>query len=536
LLLKHKMENSTNDVQQDHVVASDSSNGINSEDKNHQVFEVLKKQLSEKNLLLNKLKARAKAFVAESNTEKKKLTAAVKMLQTQLKQKVENETALGKRIVDLDAKLAEAKIAPKSVDTDSNSSSRAPGNNDNNNNKHTSDSSHVQLASLKKQVGQLKKENDEKDDLIQNIKNDKLQLEQLLRQGSGQQDVQLEALKQKLSNAEHDKERAENKKNRIKIELDSVVKQKTEIDDQNRKLESIIEVLKNEAKERKTATKAFKNQLTDQLSESKIKYGKVNEALHNTEAELQKMRDLFNSSQENLGKKRVEVANLIEEVSELKSEIVNFKEKHDILSKEKEISTKEIAFKIAKKEEELKSHKKKRMTAKTEIVAMAKKLETHQDLLRSTVQILKSDIAPKASEQILALKSLQNKIDELVKRLDVSYIANESQSSPIPSSKKRSSSDTKQRWQDEPKEVLSNVESEINLATDQITILGGKIERLQVAFENDQNDIVTPDRNKRRNSLDKSKPENCLSRLKSLISGGSNGRSNYAKVIDENEM
>ena len=50
---------------------------------------------------------------------------------------------------------------------------------------------------------------------------------------------QLEALKQKLSNAEHDKERAENKKNIIKIELDSVVKQKTEIDVQNRKLESM---------------------------------------------------------------------------------------------------------------------------------------------------------------------------------------------------------------------------------------------------------------------------------------------------------
>ena len=30
-------------------------------------------------------------------------------------------------------------------------------------------------------------------------------------------------------------------------------------------------------------------------------------------------------------------------------------------------------------------------------------------------------IAPKASEQILTLKSLQNKVDELVKRVDASY-------------------------------------------------------------------------------------------------------------------
>ena len=107
---------------------------------------------------------------------------------------------------------------------------------------------------MQKQIQKLIKDNDEKDDLIQNIKNDKLQLEQLLRQGSGQQDLQLEALKQKLSNAEHDKERAENKKNRIKIELDSVIKQKNDIDQENRNLEKTIELMKNEAKERKNKT------------------------------------------------------------------------------------------------------------------------------------------------------------------------------------------------------------------------------------------------------------------------------------------
>ena len=151
------------------------------------------------------------------------------------------------------------------------SSSTAPGNNDNNINQHTLDSSHVQLASLKKQVSQLKKENDEKDDLINNIKNDKLQLEQLLRQGSGQQDVQLEALKQKLSNAEHDKERAENKKNRIKIELDSVVKQKTEIEGQYFEQQNIkdkpIEINEEDVKENKT--KVEKPEKKDDLRKEK---------------------------------------------------------------------------------------------------------------------------------------------------------------------------------------------------------------------------------------------------------------------------
>ena len=521
---------------------SENMDMVTSPNSDVKMVETLKKQLSEKNLLLNKLKARAKAFVTESNVEKKKLTAAVKALQIQLKEKIEAESALGKRVADLSAKLAELELSSTNNNnnnniTTANSNTPPPTTTITNNN-----DAEIQL--LQKQIQKLTKDNDEKDDLIQNIKNDKLQLEQLLRQGSGQQDLQLEALKQKLSNAEHDKERAENKKNRIKIELDSVIKQKNDIDQENRNLEKTIELMKNEAKERKNKTKAFKNQLTDQLNESKVKYEKINESLHNTESELQKMTNLFNSSQENLRNKRVEVISLSEEIIELKSEIVKFKTKHEILSKEKEISTKEIAVKIAKKEEELKSHKKKRMTAKTEIVTMAKTLEKHQDLLRSTVHTLKITIAPKASEQILTLKSLQNKVDELVKRVDASYRANDATPSPLPSPKNRNNNNnnnntTKQRWQDEPGEVLSNVESEINFATDQIAVLGEKIKRLKLALENDDNNnnnsnMGTP--NKRRNSLDKNKSENCLSRLKSLINGGGNGRSNYAKVVDENEI
>ena len=60
---------------------------------------------------MNKLKARAKAFVTESNVEKKKLTAAVKALQIQLKEKIEAESALGKRVADLSAKIAELELS-----------------------------------------------------------------------------------------------------------------------------------------------------------------------------------------------------------------------------------------------------------------------------------------------------------------------------------------------------------------------------------------------------------------------------------------
>ena len=64
---------------------------------------------------------------------------------------------------------------------------------------------------------------------------------------------QLQALKQKLSNAEHDKETAENKKNKLKIELDSLIKQKNKMEAENRGLEAVIDKLKDEAKERKNS-------------------------------------------------------------------------------------------------------------------------------------------------------------------------------------------------------------------------------------------------------------------------------------------
>ena len=62
------------------------SGGNPSDSKNtkDEVIDSLRKQLNEKNLLLNKLKARAKEFVAESNGEKKKLTTAIRSLQKQL--------------------------------------------------------------------------------------------------------------------------------------------------------------------------------------------------------------------------------------------------------------------------------------------------------------------------------------------------------------------------------------------------------------------------------------------------------------------
>ena len=108
------------------------------------------------------------------------------------------------------------------------------------------------------------------------------------------------------------------------------------------------------------------------------------------------------------------------------------------------------------------------MTAKSEIVTMAKTLEKHQDLLRKTVNTLKTNIAPKASEQILALKSSQNKIDELIKRLDNSYIVSDStpmkRGGSLTSNQSMNSASSyktnKQRWQDEPGEALSNVQSE----------------------------------------------------------------------------
>ena len=519
--------------------APSAGNPSDSKNTKDEVIDSLRKQLNEKNLLLNKLKARAKEFVAESNSEKKKLTTAIRSLQKQLQVKVETETSLGKRVAELSEKLAELELL-KTSSKSSPASNTQTGNTINGNTNAISE-----IESLTKKLKVLQKENFEKEDLIKNIKEDKLQLEELLRQSSGQVDFQLQALKQKLSNAEHDKETAENKKNKLKIELDSLIKQKNKMEAENRGLEAVIDKLKDEAKERKNSMKAFKAQLTQKLEESQSKQEKLDELLKESKNEHEKMKGLFNSSQENLSNKRMEVQSLKEEVEELNADILKYKTKHAILSKENEISSKEIAVKIAQKEEELKSHKKKRMTAKTEIVTMAKNLEKHQDLLRTTVHTLKTNIAPKASEQILALKSSQNKIDELIKRLDNSYVVSDStprkREGSLTSSQSMNSSSTyktnKQRWQDEPGEALSNVQSEMNLAIDQINVLNAKLKVLNDALDTSQSDESYAGGSlSMKSGIRKGRSETCLSRLRKVFSNDSGRARKYAKVIDENEI
>ena len=286
--------------------------------------------------------------------------------------------------------------------------------------------------------------------------------------------------------------------------------------------------------------KAFKAQLTQQLEESKSKQEKLDELLKESKNEHKKMKGLFNTSQENLSNKRMEVQSLKEEVEELNADILKYKTKHAILSKENEISSKEIAVKIAQKEEELKSHKKKRMTAKTEIVTMAKTLEKHQDLLRTTVNTLKTNIAPKASEQILALKSSQNKIDELIKRLDNSYVVSDStpmkRGGSLTSSESSNSSSTyktnKQRWQDEPGEALSNVQSEMNLAIDQINVLNAKLKVLNDALDTSQSDESYAGGSlSMKSGFRKGRSETCLSRLRRIFSNDSGRARKYAKVM-----
>ena len=159
---------------------------------------------------------------------------------------------------------------------------------------------------------------------------------------------------------------------------------------------------------------------------------------------------------------------------------------------------------------------------------------------------LKTNIAPKASEQILALKSSQNKVDELIKRLDNSYIV--SDSTPMKrggslksneSSNSASSYKTnKQRWQDEPGEALSNVQSEMNLAIDQINVLNAKLKVLNDALDTSQSDesYVGGSLPGMKSGFRKGRSETCLSRLRRIFSNDSGRARKYAKVIDENEI
>ena len=158
---------------------------------------------------------------------------------------------------------------------------------------------------------------------------------------------------------------------------------------------------------------------------------------------------------------------------------------------------------------------------------------------------LKTNIAPKASEQILALKSSQNKIDELIKRLDNSYVVSDStprkRGGSLTSSQSMTSNSTyktnKQRWQDEPGEALSNVQSEMNLATDQINVLNAKLKVLNDAIDTSQSDESYAGGSlSMKSGIRKGRSETCLSRLRKLFSNDSGRARKYAKVIDENEI
>ena len=181
---------------------------------------------------------------------------------------METETSLGKRVAELSEKLAELELLKTS-------SKSSPGfkhtNGEYNKRQHKCN---FRDRGLTKKLKVLKKENFEKEDLIKTLRRINCNWKSCYAKVVVV-DFQLQALKQKLSNAEHDKETAENKKNKLKIELDSLIRQKNKMDAENRALETVIDKLKDEAKERKNSMKAFKAQLTQQLEESKSKQEKL---------------------------------------------------------------------------------------------------------------------------------------------------------------------------------------------------------------------------------------------------------------------
>ena len=74
------------------------TSGVGDDDEVAKRLEALQKDLEAKDLLLNKLKERAKVFVQQSKGEKKQLEAKVKSLQDTLAKKVETEGLLAAKI------------------------------------------------------------------------------------------------------------------------------------------------------------------------------------------------------------------------------------------------------------------------------------------------------------------------------------------------------------------------------------------------------------------------------------------------------
>jgi chromosome segregation ATPase len=478
----------------------------------------LKGEVEEKTVLLNKLKARAKDFVNKSNTEKKQLQTEILSLKDQLKSKAETEVLLGSRVAELGAKCAELE-----------SGGGGGGG------KEAKETIQRLTGRCEALMAQLT-----------TSKNEMVELEKQISAGENRGEVQVGALRQKLSNAEHDRDRAENMKRKVKEELKIAIAQRTGLEEENNSLKSRVDALKAGAKDRKRTTKAFVDELNARLE-------KTEEALRGKERDLAEclssnasQKDALGALSTQLEEERSKAESVEEKCAELDAQIESIRLSHESLSKEKEKSSLETKEAIAKKELELQSHKKKRLTAKSEIVNIAKSLEKHQDVLKSTVHAMRTLISPRASEQVLSLKSLQGKVDDLIKRVEPTYIIPNTPASPkhgkphttgFGADSSASLGKTgKSNFLQEPSEVLSGVESELQAAISAVNLLESKISRLVHALDNEGGgggSAATPGSRRRRGSGLMTRASNnnsCLSRLcPKFISD----YSNYSKVTDD---
>ena len=425
-------------------------------------LEALQNDVEAKDLLLNKLKERAKVFVQQSKGEKKQLEATLKSLQDTLAKKVETEGLLAAKIADLGARCAEL---------ETNGGVAAP--------------SAAQVDEMTKQLEMAKRRAAEVEAALVKLHGEKVELEQSSHNVDHQMEVQVGALRQKLSNAEHDRERAENMRLKMKDELNAALSQRLDMENHVSGFKDTIRRQSDELKALRQSAEATAASLNARAEKAEGRLKEAEDALMERREEREKLRDEIEKLSNKLLDEQKQKGSFEEALNALRTEMEDMRSVHEHLHKEKEQSTLETKEVIAKKELELQAHKQKRMNAKSEIVNIATSLERHQDVLKSTVHGLRMLIFPCASEQVLSLQSLQSKIDDMIKRIDPSYIIPITASSPRASSEGTFGhlSDDPKKFLKIPTEILSRVESEMQVSITTLGLLDSKLKRLREAIE-----------------------------------------------------
>ncbi|KAL7447246.1 hypothetical protein ACHAXM_011030 [Skeletonema potamos] len=319
----------------------------------------------------------------------------------------------------------------------------------------------------------------------------------------------LNEAKKKEANKSHtagrlelDNEELRAKLESTKAELESVSKAKT-------KLEGTMEKLKTKAvervkqaetalkeerelnEERKKKMKVFVETKAEELREAKESASDMQKELQETRASLTASREREETIQNELESARIKVREVQRDMERMKR---NAEALHDMGNN--------LEQELEKSANETEEHKKKRISAKHELMTMMRTLEVERGVSEKLRESMKFTFAPKAQsqQQLLSecLRDLEQELDRLSMKLGKSLLpqsqTNDSGPAKIEEGMERSESNGSgkktrrgraSKADVDTERLISNLEQETQMVSKGIMALVSSIERMRVLLDED---------------------------------------------------